>query len=206
MRHLRASIPSRSDSPISDYAYDTQDLGLGIPSQGHSPTDDYTYDGHTEAAAQAARQPLRESTGNVQPYTIAAQALCLNEVELSPPMQAIPTPPFAPSQPFISAYGTPSRCGRSMLQDVSLCESRTGHPRGCRNPIYSWKHFADYRAKVMQKETENEDPTWPLYLEDAFLDGWFPSLFPNLTLLRQRPVTNNDPSTAADPPHGQKKV
>ncbi|KAI1862858.1 uncharacterized protein JN550_010005 [Neoarthrinium moseri] len=45
------------------------------------------------------------------------------------------------------------------------------HSRGGRNPIYSWKHFADYRSKVTQKESENEDPTWPLYLEDAFLDA-----------------------------------
>ncbi|KAH6657871.1 hypothetical protein BKA67DRAFT_656112 [Truncatella angustata] len=45
------------------------------------------------------------------------------------------------------------------------------HSRGGRNPIYSWKHFADYRAKVTQKESENEEPKWPLYLEDAFLDA-----------------------------------
>jgi transcriptional enhancer factor len=45
------------------------------------------------------------------------------------------------------------------------------HAREGQNPIYSWKHFADYRSKVTQKESENEEPKWPLYLEDAFLDG-----------------------------------
>jgi transcriptional enhancer factor len=46
-----------------------------------------------------------------------------------------------------------------------------GQTRRGRNPIYAWKHFADYRSKVTQKESENEEPPWPLYLEDAFLDG-----------------------------------
>ncbi|KAI0107352.1 hypothetical protein F4776DRAFT_657644 [Hypoxylon sp. NC0597] len=46
-----------------------------------------------------------------------------------------------------------------------------GYPRGSKNPIYAYKHFADYRNKVMQKELEKEQPIWPLWLEDAFLDA-----------------------------------
>ncbi|KAI1138253.1 hypothetical protein F5Y05DRAFT_404441 [Hypoxylon sp. FL0543] len=46
-----------------------------------------------------------------------------------------------------------------------------GYPRGSKNPIYAYKHFAEYRNKVMQKELEKEQPIWPLWLEDAFLDA-----------------------------------
>ncbi len=46
-----------------------------------------------------------------------------------------------------------------------------GYHRGSKNPIYAYKHFADYRNKVMQKELEKEEPVWPVWLEDAFLDG-----------------------------------
>ncbi|KAI5918350.1 hypothetical protein F4810DRAFT_596547 [Camillea tinctor] len=46
-----------------------------------------------------------------------------------------------------------------------------GYSRGSQNPIYAYKHFADYRNKVMQKELEKEQPIWPLWLEDAFLDA-----------------------------------
>lgn len=48
------------------------------------------------------------------------------------------------------------------------------HYTGGRNPIYAWKNFADYRAKVKQKELEKEKTAWPMYLEDAFLDGRCP--------------------------------
>lgn len=48
-----------------------------------------------------------------------------------------------------------------------------GHARGRKNPIYQHKNFADYRNKVMQKELDKEQPVWPDWLEDAFLDGTY---------------------------------
>ncbi|ORY54806.1 uncharacterized protein BCR38DRAFT_415140 [Pseudomassariella vexata] len=140
-----------------------------LANQRYSPEGDYTYDHHNELI-QATRQPLHESNGNAQPHNVAALALYHGQLGLSPPLHSTPTPPILPGQ-VTSTYGTSLGRGRSFHRDLSLRESPMGHPRGGRNPIYSWKHFADYRMKMTQKESENEEPTWPLYLEDAFLDA-----------------------------------
>ncbi|KAH8682188.1 hypothetical protein BX600DRAFT_505799 [Xylariales sp. PMI_506] len=142
----------------------------GMPSQRYSPDGDYTYDHHE--VIQNSRRPLGESTGNAQPHSLGTLALChQGQLTLSPPLHSIPTPPIVPTQAITSTYGTSLRNQHSFHRDVSLRDTPMAHSRGARNPIYSWKHFADYRAKVTQKESENEDPTWPLYLEDAFLDA-----------------------------------
>ncbi|KAI1414856.1 hypothetical protein F5Y13DRAFT_187546 [Hypoxylon sp. FL1857] len=139
-----------------------------LPSQRYSPTSDYAYETDHEVMPMT-RQPLGESTGNVQPHNLAALALCNHS--LSPPIHPIPTPPIVPTQALTSSYGTSLRGGRSLHRDVSLRVSPMGYPRGSKNPIYAYKHFADYRNKVMQKELEKEQPIWPLWLEDAFLDA-----------------------------------
>ncbi|KAI0383521.1 hypothetical protein F5Y04DRAFT_27176 [Hypomontagnella monticulosa] len=139
-----------------------------LPSQRYSPASDYAYEAEHEVMPMT-RQPLGESTGNVQPHSLAALALCNHS--LSPPIHPIPTPPIVPTQALTSSYGTSLRGPRSLHRDVSLRESPMGYPRGSKNPIYAYKHFADYRNKVMQKELEKEQPIWPLWLEDAFLDA-----------------------------------
>ncbi|KAK7983820.1 hypothetical protein PG989_011222 [Apiospora arundinis] len=142
-----------------------------LPHQRYSPSSDYPFDNHHEVI-QPSRTPLGESTGNAQPQNIAALALCHHgPLALSPPVQHIPTPPILPTQSVTSAYGTSLRARRSFHRDVSLRESSMAHSRGGRNPIYAWKHFHDYRTKVAQKEREGDDPKWPMYLEDAFLDA-----------------------------------
>ncbi|KAK8064850.1 Conidiophore development regulator [Apiospora phragmitis] len=142
-----------------------------LPLQRYSSTSDYPFDNHHEVI-QPSRTPLGESTGNVQPQNIAALALChQGPLALSPPVQHIPTPPILPTQSVTSAYRTSLRARRSFHRDVSLRDSSMAHSRGGRNPIYAWKHFHDYRTKVAQKEREGDDPKWPMYLEDAFLDG-----------------------------------
>ncbi|KAI0881454.1 uncharacterized protein GGS22DRAFT_196414 [Annulohypoxylon maeteangense] len=146
MEHPRPVLPSQRYSPASDYAYETDHEVMPI-----------------------TRTPLGESTGNIQPHNLAALALCNHS--LSPPIHPIPTPPIVPTQALTSSYGTSLRGGRSLHRDVSLRESPMGYPRGSKNPIYAYKHFADYRNKVMQKELEKEQPIWPLWLEDAFLDA-----------------------------------
>ncbi|KAI2604269.1 uncharacterized protein GGS25DRAFT_525547 [Hypoxylon fragiforme] len=138
-----------------------------LPSQRYSPASDYAYETDHEVMPMT-RQPLGESTGNVQQHNLAALALCNHS--LSPPLHPIPTPPIVPTQALTSTYGTSLR-RRSLHRDVSLRESPMGYPRGSKNPIYAYKHFADYRNKVMQKELEKEQPIWPLWLEDAFLDA-----------------------------------
>jgi transcriptional enhancer factor len=142
-----------------------------VPSQRYSPDDEYNYDTQHEVIP-TTRQPLGESTGNVQAHNLATLALCQqNQISLSPPVHTIPTPPILPTQALPSTFGTSFRNCRSLHRDVSLRESPMGYPRGSKNPIYAYKHFADYRSKVMQKELEKEQPIWPLWLEDAFLDG-----------------------------------
>lgn len=142
-----------------------------LPPPRYSPSGDYAFENHHEVI-QPSRTPLGESTGNAQPQNIAALALChQGPLALSPPVQHIPTPPILPTQSVTSAYGTSLRARRSFHRDVSLRDSSMAHSRGGRNPIYAWKHFHDYRTKVAQKEREGDDPKWPMYLEDAFLDG-----------------------------------
>ncbi|KAI0178557.1 hypothetical protein GGR52DRAFT_578838 [Hypoxylon sp. FL1284] len=145
-----------------------QHPGPVLPSQRYSPASEYAFEGDHEVMP-LTRRPLGESTGNVQPHNLAALALCNHS--LSPPIRPIPTPPIVPTQALPSSYGTSLRGGRSLHRDVSLRESPMGYPRGSKNPIYAYKHFADYRNKVMQKELEKEQPIWPLWLEDAFLDA-----------------------------------
>ncbi|KAI2468723.1 hypothetical protein F4781DRAFT_253303 [Annulohypoxylon bovei var. microspora] len=131
-----------------------------LPSQRYSPASDYAYETDHEVMP-ITRHPLGESTGNIQPHNLAGLALCNHSL----------SPPIVPTQALTSSYGTSLRGGRSLHRDVSLRESPMGYPRGSKNPIYAYKHFADYRNKVMQKELEKEQPIWPLWLEDAFLDA-----------------------------------
>ncbi|KAI1334376.1 hypothetical protein F5Y15DRAFT_291156 [Xylariaceae sp. FL0016] len=142
-----------------------------LPSQRYSTSSDYTFENHHDVVP-TTRQPLGESTGNVQQHSLANPALCFHsQLSLSPPIHSIPTPPILPTQALTSSYGTSLRGGRSLQRNVSLQESPMGYPRGSKNPIYAYKNFADYRNKVMQKELEKEQPIWPLWLEDAFLDA-----------------------------------
>ncbi|KAI1165762.1 hypothetical protein F5B18DRAFT_609778 [Nemania serpens] len=142
-----------------------------LPSQRYSPASDYTYETHHEGVP-TTRMPLSESTGNVQLHSLATPAgLCYSQLGLSPPIHSIPTPPILPTQALTSSYGTSLRGERSLHRHVSLQDLPMGNPRGRRNPIYHHKNFTDYRNKVMQKELGKEQPVWPDWLEDAFLDA-----------------------------------
>ncbi|KAI1735818.1 hypothetical protein F4680DRAFT_293567 [Xylaria scruposa] len=143
-----------------------------LPSQRFLPASDFAYERQHEGAAPA-RQPLSESTGNIQPHHSlnTSAGLCYSQLALSPPIHPIPTPPVLPTQVLASSYGTSLRGGRSLHRNVSLQELSMGNSRGRKNPIYHHKNFADYRNKVMQKELDKEQPVWPDWLEDAFLDA-----------------------------------
>ncbi|KAI1127455.1 hypothetical protein F5Y10DRAFT_292834 [Nemania abortiva] len=142
-----------------------------LPSQRYSPASDYPYENHHEGVP-TSRLPLSESTGNVQPHSLAgASAMCYGQLSVSPPIHSIPTPPILPTQALTSSYGTSLRGDRSFHRHVSLQDLPMGNSRGRKNPIYHHKNFADYRNKVMQKELDKEQPVWPDWLEDAFLDA-----------------------------------
>ncbi|KAI0392762.1 hypothetical protein F5Y17DRAFT_477272 [Xylariaceae sp. FL0594] len=141
-----------------------------LPSQRYSPASDYTYDenNHHEAVS-ATRQPLNESTGNIQPQGLTTALWC-NQSSLSPPIHSIPTP-ILPTQTLASSYGTSLRGEGHFYRNVHFHDLAMGGQRGRRNPIYQHKNFADYRNKVMQKELDKEQTVWPDWLEDAFLDA-----------------------------------
>ncbi|KAJ8109512.1 hypothetical protein ONZ43_g6115 [Nemania bipapillata] len=142
-----------------------------LPSQRYSPTSDYQYENHHDGVP-TSRLPLSESTGNVQPHSFAGPgALCYGQLSVSPPIHSIPTPPILPTQALTSSYGTSLRGERSLQRHVSLQDLPMSNTRGRKNPIYHHKNFADYRNKVMQKELDKEQPVWPDWLEDAFLDA-----------------------------------
>lgn len=152
---------------------------MQLPLRGHapprySPEGDYSYD-HTHDVLQNTRRPLGESTGNVQALKAGSLSYCQsNHLSLSPPLRPIPTPPILPTQSITSTYGTSFRTHRSLQRDVALRESPMAHSSRGQNPIYSRKFFADYRAKVEQKQAEKDEPKWPMCLEDPFLDGEYP--------------------------------
>lgn len=174
-----------------------------LSSQRFSPTTDYAYDGQHEVVP-TTRQPLSESTGNVQAHNLAASAaLCYTGLSLSPPIHIIPTPPILPTQALTSSYGTSLRGERSSHRNVSLQPLPMGNPRGRKNPIYHHKNFADYRNKVMQKELDKEQPVWPDWLEDAFLDGTHGPCLPSRD---ERVVLILNASSSPDPPAGSEEV
>ncbi|KAI1155876.1 hypothetical protein F4825DRAFT_447116 [Nemania diffusa] len=143
-----------------------------LASQRYSQASDYQYDNHHEGVVTTGRLPLSESTGNVQTHSFAGPAgLCYSQLSVSPPIHSIPTPPILPTQTLASSYGTSLRGERSLHRHVSLQDLPMGNSRGRKNPIYHHKNFADYRNKVMQKELDKEQPVWPDWLEDAFLDA-----------------------------------
>jgi transcriptional enhancer factor len=154
---------------------------MQLPLRGHPPTryspeGDYSYD-HLNELLQESRRPLAESTGNAQAHKPGPLSLCqTSHLSLSPPLHPIPTPPILPTQSIASTYGTSFRTHRTLQRDVSLRESPMAHSSRGRNPIYSKKFFADYRAKVEQKSAEKEEPKWPMCLEDSFLDGKNPHI------------------------------
>lgn len=156
--------------------------GPVMPSHRYSPVGEYTY-GSQHDIVPPTRNPLGESTGNAQAHGLGDLTLChQDQLSLSPPLQPIPTPLIFSTQPVSSVYGTSLRSRRAFPRDVSLRDPSMAHSRASRNPIHAWKYFSDYRAKVAQKEREGEEPKWPMYLEDAFLDGKLdPRPVPSLT-------------------------
>lgn len=146
----------------------------GHQTEGCPSDSEYTYDHHE--VIQTLRKPLGKSTGNLQSSSIGSLSLCRSShPSLSPSVHSIPTSPVLPTQSMTSTYDDRLQNHRLFSREVSLRESSIAYLPGGRNPIYSWKHFSDYRAKVLQKEHENEEPKWPVHLEDAFLDGTSPN-------------------------------
>jgi transcriptional enhancer factor len=173
-----------------------------LPSQRYHPVSDYTYESHHEGVP-LGRLPLSESNGNVQTHSLAAPStLCYSQLSLSPPIHSIPTPPILPTQALTSSYGTSLRGERSLHRHVSLQELPIRNARVRKNPIYHHKSFADYRNKVMQKELDKEQPVWPDWLEDAFLDGTYIHSVLPLT----EAIANPRPSAAIDPADGSKEI
>lgn len=89
---------------------------------------------------------------------------------------------LSPVHPANSASAFPtqdeaSHAGPTARWSPPLQEHLQASPKApSQNPLYGWRYFSSYRTKVTRKQVEGEDPIWPTYLEDAFLDGeWLSS-------------------------------
>ncbi|KAI3555907.1 hypothetical protein CABS01_09297 [Colletotrichum abscissum] len=137
-----------------------------LPSQRYSPSPVYSYD--SRRCTPTGRQPLRESTGNVQSagsHLGSLASSCRNSPLglFSPSLTSIPTPPIVPSQ-----AGSTYRSSNSLRRPDALHMARRA--RHDINPIYYAPEFRPYRDKQDQKDP-NEKQIWPRVLEDAFLDS-----------------------------------
>ncbi|KAK0734347.1 hypothetical protein B0T26DRAFT_66251 [Lasiosphaeria miniovina] len=114
---------------------------------------------------QPSRQPLQESTGNVQHSHLSyAQQLELLSSGISP---SIPTPPILPTQPLGSTYGPPVY---TRLQQRHQLQLEGRKRRSSINPIWLSPEFQAYRKRQADKD-DKSDQKWPDVLEDAFLDA-----------------------------------
>lgn len=99
--------------------------------------------------------------------------------------QEIPTA-LSRVHPAVSASAFPaqddaSHAGPTERRSPPLQEHLQASPTApSQNPLYGWRHFPSYRTKVTRKQVQVEDPIWPTYLEDAFLDGKWLSLSPRI--------------------------
>ena len=138
-----------------------------LPSQCYSPLADYTLEhnhGHT-----AARQPLRESTGNAQHDRLGAlvRPYSHRPTPLSTVAQPMPTPLIVPSQALHPAYGSPASMKSHRYHQLRSLKRR----RPDVNPFWLyWQQFQTSRKKQGEKDNESGQK-WPQVLEDAFLDG-----------------------------------
>jgi transcriptional enhancer factor len=128
-----------------------------LPQRGHnySPKRDYTYY-HHNYIVQTTRRPLDKSTDNSQPYDLGSLTLCQSSHILpSSSFLSILKPPMVLTQAMTSTYGTSLRNRRSYPLDTLTHESSMTRSTGGTNPIYSWKYFAEYSAKALQKPSPN---------------------------------------------------
>jgi hypothetical protein len=132
-----------------------------------------------QAAASCALPDWFAQESDLVPYESLETQECLRLLELySPQRSSVPSPDIStpalslsPPRDMAAGFEASLQALGSVHYEATMGTDYSSPQQSARNPIYSWKHFADYRAKVMHKEKEKEDPTWPLHLEDAFLDG-----------------------------------
>lgn len=136
-----------------------------VSTQRYSQSPDYV-DARRSGSIQAARLPLRESTGNAQSHNFNGIVSCYQSpVALSPSMQQPSIPaPMVPSQSFDCLYRVPTP-----RQQQPRYQRR---PRNAINPLYFWPAFRQYRNRQAHKDTQKDKGgVWRRpELEDAFVD------------------------------------
>jgi hypothetical protein len=135
-----------------------------LPAQCYSPSPDHGFD--SRRGLSASRQPLQESTGNIQhPHTAwyTQHLETLSSVPSSIPPLA---PPVLRTQSLVSEYGA-TAYSRSHHRHEPQMQGRRGS-RGVNplEPLMS-QPFQNYR----KKQTGKTDQKWPDVLERPFLDG-----------------------------------
>ncbi|KAK4154743.1 hypothetical protein C8A00DRAFT_42549 [Chaetomidium leptoderma] len=134
-----------------------------LPAQCYSPSPDHGFEGRR--GVSAPRQPLQESTGNIQHPHMAWYAQHLDALSSMPPL----IPPVLRTQSLGPDYGAPPGYPRSSSQ-----QRHKHHPHGRRrsqgiNPIMPLLNqaFQNYR----KKQADKPDQKWPDELEGHFLDA-----------------------------------
>ncbi|KAM4058462.1 TEA/ATTS domain family protein [Hirsutella rhossiliensis] len=135
-----------------------------VSTQRYSESPDYV-DARRSGTIQAARLPLRESTGNAQSHNFNGIVSCYQSpVALSPSMQPNIPAPMVPSQSFDCLYRVPTPRQQPRYQR---------RPRNAINPLYFWPAFRQYRNRQAHKDTQKDKGgVWRRpELEDAFVDS-----------------------------------
>lgn len=131
-----------------------------LPSNYHPPQ-------HLGLEAPRSRQPLTDSTGNVQYHALASAGVYHGHKGLQSRVDHAPsrfTLPTLPSQPHVP-LATSLEARRNKINNQ--------RSRLRRNPIEESTQYQAYRARQV-KDSEG-DAKWPADLEDAFLDGTSPT-------------------------------
>lgn len=126
------------------------------------------YSSQVPSSIHRPRQPLGESSGNAQPYTLASSGPYHDQnisiYEHGAPKFSLPTLP--------SQQGHPHLGGQLGMRRDHVRRQR--EQRRARNPIADSPQYQAYRARQL-KDTDGEQK-WSAELEEAFLDGRFSRL------------------------------
>ncbi|KAL2134140.1 hypothetical protein VTI74DRAFT_902 [Chaetomium olivicolor] len=134
----------------------------GLPPQCYSPSPDQGLEGRR--GEPTSRQPLEESTSNVQDPHTAWYAQHLEA--LSSITQSIPAPSVLRTQSFGSEYGTPAFSKSQQRHELHLHGRRRLQGTNPLMPLLT-QAFQNYR----KKQADKPDQKWPDVLEGPFLDA-----------------------------------
>ncbi|KAK3300244.1 uncharacterized protein B0H64DRAFT_421514 [Chaetomium fimeti] len=145
----------------------TMELQVGLPvlsAQCYSPSPDHEFEGRR--AVSSSRQPLQESTGNIQHPHMAWYAQHLEALSSIPSSIPPVIPPVLRTQSLGPDYGAPSYARSQQRHELHSHGKRRAQGSNPLMPLLT-KDFQNYR----KKQEDKPDQKWPEMLEGFFLDG-----------------------------------